>query len=120
MKASKFVSEVKDYLDKNDDLNGEICYPYCDLYGFVGIESLKGQIILIPEEPETPYYDKFDQFPDSRLNVIDILDLIQKEIDENGDRDLYYETFDSEKEPVNHWQTTYRMIVPMYLEDINE
>lgn len=120
MKASIFVKSIKEYLEENGKLyniSNEMGYPYCDLYGFTSVNGLKTQIVLIPEKEEKPYYDRIDQFPEKRLKLDTILDLIQKEVDENGDRELYYKTFNGKKELINYWQTSYGMIVPMNLED---
>ena len=120
MKASIFVKSIKEYLEeygKLYNISNEMCYPYCDLYGFTSIKGLKTQIVLIPEKEEHPYYDRINSFPEERLKLDTILDFIQKEVDENGDRELYYKTFNGKKEPINYWQTTYKMIVPMNLEE---
>ena len=124
MKASRFVNTVQEYIDKyakEYDLTNHMCYPYHDQYGFIDVKGLKTQIILIPEKRESlTDIHRIDEFPEKRLKLNTILERIRKEIEQNGDRDLYYKTFEGKKESVNCWQTTYKMIVPMYLEDINE
>lgn len=124
MKASRFVNEITEYMKyavKEYGMTNEMCYPYHDQYGFIDVKGLKTQIILIPEKCESlTAIHRIDEFPEKRLKLNTILERIRKEIEQNGDRDLYYKTFDGKKEPVNHWQTTYRMIVPMYLDDVEE
>lgn len=124
IKASTFVNTVQEYINKHAkeyDLTNHMCYPYHDQYGFIDVKGLKTQIIIIPEKCESlTDIHRIDEFPEKRLKLNTILERIRKEIEQNGDRDLYYKTFEGKKELVNHWQTTYNMIVPMYLEDINE
>jgi len=115
MKASEFVKEVSEYIDETSkhvhfkmSYEDVMYHPYSYKYGFGDVETDEEDCQIVMTVGDD--FDEDTDFPS--LSVGEILEKIEENIEQYGDKELAFELIDGTKEVVDRFVTSYNKIVP--------